>query len=109
MSTLAALIPSPDPIIPSSIPALPDRDSDLIRYEDRLLSRKALAIWLGVSVSRLNRWAAQGYGPQRFRLGVGIRYRLGDCISFIHGHPAEQYPDLRRKDRKPKTESSSQA
>jgi predicted DNA-binding transcriptional regulator AlpA len=82
---------------------------DPIRYEDKLLTRRQVARWLGVTVQRLNRWAAQGYGPPRLRIGgYRIAYRLGSVLDFVRAQSADVYPDVRRKAQKPKTDSLSQ-
>jgi predicted DNA-binding transcriptional regulator AlpA len=114
MSTPATPIPAADPVTPASsvsplVPLLNPHE-DVVRYEDRFLSKLALARWLGVSTSRLDRWFAQDFGPPRFRLGKSrVAYRLGDILDFVRSRPADLYPDTRRKARKPKTESSSEA
>ena len=44
---------------------------------------------LNVSISTLNRWAAEKHGPQRFNIGRRVvRYRRVDVLRFIEQQPA---------------------
>lgn len=50
----------------------------------KLLSRKAAAAYLGVSLPTLARWAAQRRGPRYIRLAGRVRYRPSDLDAFIN-------------------------
>lgn len=44
---------------------------------------------LNISISTLNRWAAEKYGPQRFRVGRRVvRYRRIDVFRFVEQQTA---------------------
>jgi hypothetical protein len=71
---------------------------DGIAYRDRLISRQALAHWLGISPTRLGVWAREGYGPTPRRCGgVKLYYVVGEVLDFIQASPAGVWPDVRRK------------
>lgn len=111
MSTLVVPVTPAELIPPTSIPPAPGiPDGELeIRPGDQLLGRRALANWLGISVGRLNRWAAQGYGPQRYRIGgYKVVYFWADALDFVRSHPADRFPDVRRKAQKSKTKTTSE-
>jgi hypothetical protein len=96
-------------ILPNTASQSRWRPEDGVRYEDRLVSRQALARWFDISPYRLAIWAREGYGPKALRLGrYKIAYRVGDCLAFINNRSADEWPDVRRKGQKTKT-SPSQA
>jgi len=104
MSSQTAPIPTTEPIALALIPFTPWTSDNTIKYEDRLISRQALAHWLGISVNRLNVWAREGYGPKPLRIGgYKVAYRLGDVLDFLGAQSADVCPDVRRrsKNRKP--------
>src|SRR5260370_17724060 len=65
--------------------------STLFPYTTLFRSTRAqVARWLGVTVPRLNRWAAKGYGPPRLRLGgYRIVYHLGSILDFVRAQSAD--------------------
>jgi hypothetical protein len=81
---------------------------DGIQYRDRLISRQALAHWLGISCTRLGIWARNGYGPTPRRCGgYKLYYVVGEVLDFIHASTADVYPDVRRKTQDQKSENLS--
>lgn len=50
------------------------------------LSRKELAIRLGVSTKTLQAWAANGKGPRFLKLGARVAYRLIDVRAWEAEH-----------------------
>jgi hypothetical protein len=106
-STINVLTPRP-PIAPLP-PLASGTGIDSVAYGDRLIGRPALAHWLGISATRLARWARDGHGPTPRRPGgVKVQYRIGDVLDFIEAARADMHPDVRRKARKPKTENLTQ-
>ena len=70
---------------------------DGIRYRDRLISRQALAHWLGISPYRLGIWARNNYGPTPRRCGgYKLQYVVGEVLDFIQASSAAANPDVRR-------------
>lgn len=51
--------------------------------EDRLLSPKELAAYLGVSVQTVYAWRCRGGGPPCYHLGRHVRYRLADVEEWL--------------------------
>ncbi|MCQ9386799.1 helix-turn-helix transcriptional regulator [Brevibacterium moorei] len=47
-----------------------------------ILSRKQLAERYGLPTQTLAVWKVNGYGPQSFRVGRYVRYRLEDVLSW---------------------------
>jgi hypothetical protein len=58
----------------------PNHKGDITLIE--FLKEKAVAIWLGVSVSTLRRWRCQGNGPLFRKLNSRVRYDPTDVQSF---------------------------
>jgi len=82
---------------------------DGIAYRDRLISRQALAHWLGISPGRLGVWAREGYGPKPRRPGgVKTSYVIGEVLDFIAASGIDVRPDVRRPI-KPKSAVLSEA
>ena len=51
---------------------------------DRCLTRPEAAEFLGCSISSLERWAAQGIGPQFVKIGPRkVGYSLRELLAFI--------------------------
>ncbi len=50
--------------------------------DDRWLSRKELAIRLGVPEKTPAQWATKGTGPRYARFGRHVRYHLSDVIAW---------------------------
>lgn len=100
MSTLAAPIVPVEPIpIPAStvdsVPIVPG--GAIIRYEDQLVTRRMLAHWLNISVSRLSVWAREGLGPPPIRIGnYKTAYRVGDVLAYLRAQSADVCPDVRK-------------
>jgi hypothetical protein len=68
-----------------------------VAYRDRLISRPALAHWLGISPGRLGIWARAGFGPTPRRPGgVKVYYVIGDVLDFIAASGTDVCPDVRR-------------
>jgi len=73
-----------------------------IDYKPELLSRRAAAGLLGISVETLTRWKKQGRGPRPLRLTPGSRgrviYRRSDLIAYCAdpeaapSWPAQRFP-----------------
>jgi len=73
-----------------------------IDYQPELLSRRAAAGLLGISVETLVRWRKQGRGPRPLRLTAGSRgrviYRRCDVLAFAAdpeqaaGWPLTKFP-----------------
>jgi predicted site-specific integrase-resolvase len=73
-----------------------------IDYQPELLSRRAAAGLLGISVETLTRWKKQGRGPRPMRLTPGSRgrviYRRCDLVAFAadpeqaQNWPAQRFP-----------------
>jgi excisionase family DNA binding protein len=57
---------------------IPDVDTN-----ERLLTVKELAHYLGVPVATLYRWRYQREGPAGFRVGRHVRYRRRDVEAWI--------------------------
>jgi excisionase family DNA binding protein len=51
--------------------------------QDRLLTVKDLADYLGVPVATLYQWRYRGEGPAGFRVGKHVRYRWRDVEEWI--------------------------
>jgi hypothetical protein len=103
-TSIAATTITPASTITSALlPLTPSVQADSIRYEDRLISRRALSQWFGVSVHRLAVWAIQGFGPKPIRIGgYKIAYRLGDCLDHLRAQSADICRDVRKtKNQKP--------
>jgi excisionase family DNA binding protein len=49
----------------------------------RLMTERAAAERLGVSVRTLQKWRLQGNGPRFLKLGYAVRYEEKDLESFI--------------------------
>jgi excisionase family DNA binding protein len=45
---------------------------------EELLTKRELAKLLKVSLPTINRWVKRGGGPPHLKVGVLVRYRLGD-------------------------------
>lgn len=54
------------------------------------LSARELAEWLGVEVSALYRWNADGSGPRRYQVGRSSRYRLRDVETWLRTRAVEE-------------------
>ena len=52
------------------------------KEEDRLLTTKEVAAFLGCCPNKLERGRCYGYGPPFFKLNRQVRYRLGDLIDY---------------------------
>lgn len=59
-------------------------------FSDPILLQKAAAELLGISVSTLTRWRSQKVGPEAFKLGSRVRYRLSALREFLN--QSEQTP-----------------
>ena len=82
---------------------------DGINYRDRLISRKTLAHWLGMSPQRLGIWGRAGYGPKPRRCGgYKTLYLVGEVLDFIHASGADVCPDARRKQKQKPVASPTQ-
>ncbi len=46
--------------------------------QDRLLSTREVADYLGIPVQTIYQWASRGDGPTRLRVGRHVRYRKVD-------------------------------
>lgn len=58
--------------------------------EDRLLSVRETADYLGTSPGNIYQWIAQGIGPRHIRIGSrSIRYRLSDLDKYIDARTVE--------------------
>jgi hypothetical protein len=105
MSDVAAPITTTEPTISASIPLAFFVPDDGIRYEDRLISKHALAGWFGISENRLTIWAREGHGPRPIRIGgYKTAYRLGDALQYLRERSADTTPDVRKT---PKHQSES--
>ncbi len=60
-----------------------------------LLSTRDLAAYLGVPVATLYGWRYQDVGPQSFRVGRHLRYRLGDVEEWLQSQVAASAHDPR--------------
>ena len=58
-----------------------------------LLSTRDLAAYLGVPVATLYGWRYQDVGPQSFRVGRHLRYRLGDVEEWLRSQIAASAHD----------------
>ena len=57
---------------------------EAIHYEDQLVSRSALARWVGVTEDCLGVWARQGRGPQPIRVGQHkTAYQVGSVLKWL--------------------------
>jgi excisionase family DNA binding protein len=54
------------------------------------LSLAAVAVRLGVSVSTLNRWIADGIGPPSFLIGRSRRFDESELETWLHEQRATQ-------------------
>jgi predicted site-specific integrase-resolvase len=73
-----------------------------IDYQPELLSRRAAAGLLGISVETLTRWKKQGRGPRPLKLSPGSRgrviYRKTDLLAYCAdpeqapSWPAQRFP-----------------
>ena len=60
------------------------KESRQINYEDKLLSRKEAAEFLGLKENTLAVWACnKTYYIPMFKIGKYVRYKLTDLIKFI--------------------------
>ncbi|MGA7050910.1 MAG: helix-turn-helix domain-containing protein [Mycobacterium sp.] len=50
--------------------------------DERWLSRRELAVRLGLPVKTLAQWASKGTGPRYARMGRHVRYRLSDILEW---------------------------
>jgi predicted DNA-binding transcriptional regulator AlpA len=48
-----------------------------------LWDKRITARFLGVSIKTLNRWMADGTGPQARKIGVQVRYLPSDVHAFV--------------------------
>lgn len=51
--------------------------------DDRLLTVKETAVYLGTTPGNIYDWVKNGKGPRHVRMGRSIRYRLSDLESYI--------------------------
>lgn len=51
--------------------------------QDRLLSVRELADYLGVATSTLYSWRTRGEGPPGYRVGGQLRFRLSEVDAWI--------------------------
>jgi hypothetical protein len=86
------------PVLSHLLPVLASGTGiDGIGYRDRLVSRQALAHWLGISPYRLGIWARNNYGPTPRRCGgYKVQYVVGEVLDFIQASSAAAHPDVRR-------------
>jgi len=54
-----------------------------MEHENRLITVKELAAYLGVPVTTLYQWRYRREGPPGFRVGRHIRYRWSDVEKWI--------------------------
>lgn len=54
--------------------------------EDRLLTLRELAEYLGVSTSTVYSWRTRGEGPLGYRVGQQVRYRLSEVDRWLETH-----------------------
>jgi hypothetical protein len=64
---------------------LPAETSAQLTDDDRLLTRAEAATYLRRSVPTLERWAANGTGPDCRHLGGRVLYKLRDLRTFVAG------------------------
>ena len=50
---------------------------------DRFFTPKQLAAYLGSSVSALSQYRAQGTGPEYYKIGRAVRYRLSEVNEWL--------------------------
>jgi predicted DNA-binding transcriptional regulator AlpA len=60
-----------------------DEMSDVISAEDRRLTNKEAAEYLGCCVHALMAWRKAGNGPRAMRIGRKIFFRMSDLNAFI--------------------------
>jgi excisionase family DNA binding protein len=66
----------------------PAQGEPLTQEPSALLSKREVAVWLGVSLRTLRRWRLEhGYGPPIIRVGRFVRYHRGEVEAWI----AEQH------------------
>lgn len=76
---------------------------EILAYLDELLTADDVAQLLGVEVQSVYRWASDGCGPRRVKLGGGdgpVRYRRGDVREWIASRtvdPAKPAPRRRSR------------
>lgn len=68
--------------------------------DERLLSAREVADWLGIPVATLYGWRHQGKGPRGARVGKYLRYRSTDVVAWFEAQadpePADPQPAGRR-------------
>ena len=81
--------PAPDAQVPapSPVPVLADTDSSaegdrLMRDHTTYLDTRAAAAHLGLSPRTLDRYRVSGEGPEFYKLGTRVRYRLADLEAW---------------------------
>jgi predicted site-specific integrase-resolvase len=53
--------------------------------DKEVMNTKQAADWLGLSVSTMNQWRANGLGPTYVRMGGRIAYRIQDLREWVKG------------------------
>ena len=51
--------------------------------QDRLVTTREVADYLGIPVQTIYRWASRGDGPTRLRVGRYVRYRKADVERWL--------------------------
>lgn len=57
---------------------------------DKLLDTKQLAEYLGIAVSTILQYRADGTGPQYIKLGHLVRYRISDVEAWLEAKVARK-------------------
>ncbi len=57
---------------------------------DKLLDTKQLADYLGIAVSTILQYRADGTGPQYIKLGHLVRYRISDVEAWLEAKVARK-------------------
>jgi excisionase family DNA binding protein len=72
---------------------LTDRTKDAVTasfdFSNRLLSTEEVARILVVPVTTLYCWRYKGTGPNAFRVGKHLRYRLSDVVAWLENQAGE--------------------
>ena len=87
-------------------PAPPSRGTGGRGLFDELLEAEDVARWAGVDTGTAYRWASEGTGPRRMKLGGldngPVRFRRGDVLAWLEERaiaPAKPAPRARRSRR----------
>jgi predicted DNA-binding transcriptional regulator AlpA len=57
--------------------------------QDRLIGKKELSKFLGVSVGTVTRMVTTGTGPRYYRIGLFVKFMIRDVYSFLEERAVE--------------------